>query len=140
MTSKIYLVEDHEIVREMVGNYIESFPDFEICGMAATGEEALESLVDEEVDLILIDTSLPGMSGIDLVRKVLTLRPALCCVIYSGHGETAYIEQAVRAGARGYVLKGNPEELADALRQVLSGETYLSEALRMGTRADIVEQ
>lgn len=139
MTSKIYLVEDHEIVREMVSNYITSFPDFEICGMAATGEEALESLADAEVNLVLIDTSLPGMSGIDLVGKVLALRPTLYCVIYSGHGETAYIERAMRAGARGYILKGNPDELADALRQVLGGETYLSEALLMGTRTDIAE-
>jgi DNA-binding NarL/FixJ family response regulator len=139
MTSKIYLVEDHEIVREMVSNYITSLPDFEVCGMAATGEEALESLVDAEVNLVLIDTSLPGMSGIDLVRKVLALRPTLCCVIYSGHGETAYIERATRAGARGYILKGNPDELAGALRQVLSGETYVSEALLTGTGPDIVE-
>ncbi len=128
MPARIFIVEDHPIMREMVREFLaEDASDLEVCGMAETGEEALEHLDGAEADLALIDVSLPGMTGIDLVKELLARRPGLPCVLYSGHGEAAYIERGLAAGARGYLLKGDPYELVGAIRQVLDGETYVSE-------------
>jgi DNA-binding NarL/FixJ family response regulator len=69
------------------------------------------------------------MSGIDLVREMNERRPALRCLMHSGHGEASYVDQALQAGAWGYVLKGNPDELLTAIRHVICGEKYLSRIL-----------
>lgn len=76
-----------------------------------------------------VDTSLPDMNGIELVRRLLDRRPDILCLMYSGHEETFYVERALEAGARGYLVKGNPRELPGAIRQVLNGGTYLSRAV-----------
>lgn len=126
MAHSIYLVEDHEIIREMVREFIAIEPDLIVSGAAASGEEALAALAEEEPELVLVDTSLPGMSGIDLVKRLVDRRPGLRCLMFSGHGEQSYVEKALEAGAKGYILKGRPEELTAAIRTVLGGDTYFS--------------
>lgn len=130
--ARVYLVEDHDVMREMIGEFLESHPGLTVVGCAATADAAFAELEGLDVELILVDTSLPDMNGIELVRRLLDRRPASLCLMYSGHEETFYVDRALEAGAKGYVLKGNPRELPGAIQQVLNGDTYLSQTLRQG--------
>jgi DNA-binding NarL/FixJ family response regulator len=129
MAIQVYIVEDHAIVRDLIGEMLAVEPDIAVRGAAASGEEALEELDGQAVDLVLVDTSLPGMSGIELTRRLREGQADLRCLAFSGHGEDPYVRKALAAGARGYVLKGTPDELARAIRTVMGGEIYLSEKL-----------
>ena len=138
MTARIYIVEDHALMRRTLTDFIDDLPGFEVAGGAETAEQALEEL-DElgegaaragAVDLVLVDTRLPGVSGIELVRALKERWPAIRCLMLSGHEERTYIDQALEAGAQGYVLKGKSEEIPEAIRRVLGGDVYLSAALQ----------
>jgi DNA-binding NarL/FixJ family response regulator len=131
MTLKqVFIVEDHPIMREALGDLIKSEPGFAVCGSAATGEEALQHLAGVAADLVLIDLALTGMNGIELVRVLRERQPDLRCLVLSGLREATYVRQALGAGARGYVLKGKPEELLEAIQEVSAGGIYLSAALQ----------
>jgi len=117
-------------MQRMMGEFINRMPDLQVYGMVATAQEALEQIPATGVDLALIDVSLPDMDGIHLVSELLEQCPALVCLMLSGHQESSYVQRALAAGARGYLAKGNPLELVDAIRCVLNGEIYLSESLR----------
>lgn len=117
-------------MRRVVLDFIASTPDLETAGSARTGEEALEELAATEADLALIDMSLPGMSGAELVAEVRVRWPDLPCLVLSAHVEAQYVTRALAAGAQGYVLKGDPYQLSVAIRQVLGGEVYLSKSVR----------
>lgn len=130
MTTTIYLVEDHPVMQRMLCAYLKRLPDLVLGGVAGTAAEALAALPESEAALVLIDVSLPDRSGIELVAQLHRQQPALRCLILSGHQEITYVKQALTAGARGYLEKGNPRELATAIQQVLAGEIYLSEHIR----------
>jgi DNA-binding NarL/FixJ family response regulator len=130
-TRQIYIVEDNPLMRGMLQEYIESLTIHEVVGSARTAEIALKELPGLAVSLLLLDVALPGMSGIDLVAEVATTRPEIACLMISAHHNLAYVRKALEAGARGYVLKGSPDELADAIETVLTGGTYVSGPLRM---------
>lgn len=98
--------------------------------MAATAEDASVDLEAAAPTLVLLDLSLPGRSGLDLLAEIQE-RWALPCIVLSGHGEKGYVGRALSAGARGYVLKGRPHEVIHAIRRVMKGEVYLSELLRL---------
>jgi DNA-binding NarL/FixJ family response regulator len=117
-------------MRDVVREYLESLPEFEVVGVASSGEEALERLGEGEAELVIVDNSLPGMSGIDLVAEVHQRWAELPCLMLSGHGQAAHVERALSAGALGYVLKGDPVELPEAILAVLHGSRYLSPQLR----------
>ena len=127
---RVFVVEDHPLMQQTLTECISAMPDAEVSGSAATGEDALEQLLDAKADLALVDMSLPKMSGADLILRLQTQCPQLLCLVLSGHREPGYVERALAAGARGYVLKGNPYELAEAIRMVLRGQIYLSKPLR----------
>lgn len=129
MAHRIYIIEDHAIMRDMIREFLESENDLQVCGSAATAEAAFADLEHLDADLILVDTSLPHMSGIELVSALWQRSPGVRCLMYSGHREPSYVEQALEAGASGYVLKGSPSELPRAIRQVMGGERYVSEIL-----------
>ena len=130
MGCRIYIVEDHVLMRDVLSEFIEGVPALDLCGAATTAEEALERMGQANPDLALIDVSLPRMSGIDLVRELHQRQPELPCVMLSGHQEVTYVERALEAGARGYVLKGDPFEIPRAIQCVLNGGTYLSGTMR----------
>ncbi|HSM09216.1 MAG TPA: response regulator transcription factor [Gemmatimonadota bacterium] len=132
--ARVYLVEDHDVMREMIGEFLESRAGLTVVGAAATADAAFAELEGLDVELVLVDTSLPDMNGIELVRRLLDRRPDILCLMYSGHEETFYVERALEAGAKGYLVKGNPRELPGAIRQVLNGGMYLSRAVRDGKR------
>lgn len=129
-TARIFVVEDHVIMQEMLYEFLSQEADLEVCATASSGEAALEDLAEASPDLMLIDLSLPGFSGLDLVISVKARYPGLPCAILSGHGERHYAEQAMAAGAQGYVLKGDPDELPGAIRQMIQGERYISKAMQ----------
>ena len=118
-------------MQEMLYEFIsEEASDMDVVGQAESAEDALDLLDELEVDVALIDVSLPKMTGIELVRKMQDCRPNIPCLLYTGHGESAYVERALDAGAHGYLLKGSPHELIDAIEQIAAGNTYISEELR----------
>jgi DNA-binding NarL/FixJ family response regulator len=119
-------------MREVLRDYLGALPGFEVCGESESAEEALEKLDAAAADLVLVDTSLPHMTGIDFVGEVAARWGSLPCLMLSGHGHEGYVQRALAAGARGYVLKGDPAELPGAIREVLGGHEYVSPRLRGG--------
>ena len=103
--------------------------DLAVCGDAGSAEAALEAFAEASPDLVMIDVSLPGMNGIELAQRLRDERPELKLVMLSGHREQSHVDQALRAGALAYILKGNAAELPLAVRRVMQGERYLSPAL-----------
>ena len=130
MTTQVYIVEDHSLMRQVMREAIEKMAGLAVCGVAASAEEALEDLRDLPADVALIDMSLPQMSGIDLVRLLRLSRPALRCLIFSGHKEPGYVRHVLAAGAQGYLLKGNPAEIRQAIATVMAGKQFISAALQ----------
>lgn len=126
----VFVVEDHSVMREMLREFLAMEADIEVTGVAESAEAALEQFADAVPDLVLIDMSLPGMSGIELVRRLRLEHPGLYCAMLSGHGEGRYLRQAFDAGANGYILKGEPDEVPRAIQQILQGERYVSEELQ----------
>lgn len=129
-TARIFLVEDHAYMLAMLQEFINQEGDLAVCETADSGEKALERLPDVTPDLVLVDLSLPGISGLELVSSLREHYPDIPCAILSGHGERHYAEQALNAGAKGYILKGNPDEIPPAIRQIMNGERYVSRALQ----------
>lgn len=128
--TRVYIVEDHPIMRQSLRAFIRRQEGFELCGEAESAEAALEEIDHTQPDLMLIDLSLPGMSGLELLEQIRQRYPALLCMILSGHGERSHVDHAMMAGARGYIVKGDTDELAQAMRQVSQGQTYLSELVQ----------
>jgi DNA-binding NarL/FixJ family response regulator len=134
---KIFIVEDHAVIRRGYISLIKRKPDLEICGEATSGEDALNAIPACAPDLVLIDVSLPGMSGVDLVRRLKVAQPGLATLVISGHEESLFVEGVLAAGARGYIMKEQaPESLVKAIYQVLKGEQYLSERMHKKLNSD----
>ena len=129
MQGRVFIVDDNDIVREMLRVYIMRQEDLAICGMAASGEEALEQDTDA-CDVAVLDVAMPGMDGIELARRLHERQPDLRCLMLSGHAKEVYVRGALEAGAIGYVMKGDPNAILDAIRQVLRGEGYLSQEVK----------
>jgi len=126
MTVRIYAVEDHELMRGMLVEFLSLVPGFEVSGFASSAEEALGDPSLSGTSIVLVDVSLPGMTGIDFVRELRGAGGGPPCVMLSGHRDPSYVRHALAAGAVGYVVKGNPEELVHAIRTVLGGGRYVS--------------
>lgn len=124
------LVEDHQLMRETLSNFLADVPEVDLIAAVGTGEEALRMCEQAKPKLALIDVSLPEMSGIELVREIRQRCPETVCLMLSGHQEVTYIRRAMENGARGYILKGDPIELIQAIEHGIRGEIYLSEAVR----------
>jgi DNA-binding NarL/FixJ family response regulator len=128
---RILLVDDHAIVREGFAEIINAKTDLQVCGHASTAGRALESVSRLKPDLVVVDLSLQGGSGLDLIKQIKTLHPQLPMLVLSMHDEALYAERCLRAGAMGYVMKQEEAEtVMQAVRCVLRGEVHLSEAVR----------
>ena len=130
---QIYIIEDHSVVREVLTTFIDRLDGFSVGGAAASGEEALDELGangEPQGLIVLVDLSLPGMNGVEFIASARARHPGLRCLVLSAHSVAQYVEAALSAGAAGYVVKGNPEELAEAVRVVGAGQQYLSPGLR----------
>ena len=129
MTS-ILLVEDHAIFAQALLRVLRERGHLDIVAVAESAEDALEQLSGLEVDLVLVDVSLPGKSGISLVLVLHEKYPDLPCVMLSGHLSPHYARSSLAAGARGYLVKDQAEEILAGIQRVLQGEIYVSEAVR----------
>lgn len=125
--SRVYLIDDHPLLRKGLRLLLQTESDLTVCGEASSAEEALLELPNSESDLVIVDISLPGMSGIDFIKRCKRLFPNLRFLVYSRHDETLYAERAIRAGALGYILKSAaPPLVLQAIRRVLCGSVFVS--------------
>ena len=124
---RIVLVEDHTILREGLRALLSADPDFEIIGEAADGREAVRLVEKQGPDLILMDLSMPRMTGMDAIREIKKRYPATKIIALTVHKTEEYLGTTLQAGADGYVLKdATHNELMMAIQSVLNGKTYLS--------------
>jgi DNA-binding NarL/FixJ family response regulator len=130
MPLRVSLVEDHPVLRDVLQEYIGRLPGVELCVVSPNAEDALDRFDGSMPDLMLIDLSLPRMSGIDLIRELHLRQPDLRCAILSGHRSPVYVRQAMEVGAHGYLLKGDPMEIERGLQAILAGKRYVSPDVR----------
>jgi DNA-binding NarL/FixJ family response regulator len=124
---KIHIVDDHPVVREGLSIRISLQPDLEVSGEAATEEEAIALANQTAADLMIVDLSLKGGHGLELIKRIKSLHPAVKMLVVSGFPESLYAERALRAGALGYVSKQDSnDKLIDAIRTVLAGRRFIS--------------
>ena len=127
---QIYIVDDHPLMRKGLAMTLEKEVGFDVCGQAESAEVALTEILKLKPDAAVIDISLPGMNGIELVKNLLHQEPNLKILIVSRHDEELYAERALRAGAKGYLMKLEAVEvLVSAVRQILNGGIYLSDKI-----------
>lgn len=126
---RIFIVDDHAILRNSLRSLLEGQPDMVVCGEAATAQAAAEQAARAEPDVVLVDVSLPDMSGIDLVRALRREHSELVMAMLSGHAERSYVKHALAAGANGYIVKGDSVELVKAVRALSRGERFVSRGL-----------
>lgn len=126
----VVLVEDHVIVREGLRALLEVDGDVRVVGEAGDGLKALELVESLKPDVLIVDVMLPGLNGLEVVRQAVSRVPNLGAVVLSMHSDEGYVMQALRNGARGYVLKcANREELIRAIREVAAGRRYIAPPL-----------
>ena len=126
----IVLADDHQVVRHGLRVLLEAEPEFRIVGEAGDGLEALEMLERLQPDVLVLDLMMPGMNGLEVTRQASQRSPRTGIVILSMHTNEAYVLEALRAGAKAYVLKSSTsDELVSAVREVAVGRRYLSSPL-----------
>ena len=131
MKSSIMVVDDHAIVLHGLKELINNEPDLEVTMTADTAERALDMLREQRPDIVVTDISLPGISGLELIKEIGRLHPDLPTLVLSMHDELVHGERALRAGAKGYLVKQEaPENVIAAIRKVLAGQRYLSERMQ----------
>ncbi len=124
---KIFLVDDHPLVREWLSNLVNQQPDLVMCGEAEDAPRALDGINASRPDLAVIDITLKRGSGIELIKEITRLYPEVAVVVLTMHDESLYAERAIRAGAKGYVMKRETtKNVIAAIRHVLEGKTYFS--------------
>jgi|SRR5215208_1635526 len=126
----ILLVEDHAGFAKALLNMLGQHPNLNVVSVAENAEQALEQLHELTVDLVLVDFSLPDMSGVNLLERLHSQFPDLRCAILSGHLLPQHARRALEVGARGYLIKDDPAEILTGIQRILKGEIYVSEGLR----------
>jgi two-component system NarL family response regulator len=126
--TRIMIVDDHPIVRTGLQSVFETYQDLEVSAAVTSGEEALSALASHATDVILLDLRMPGLTGIETLREVKKLKPAVHVMILTSFDLDEDIYQAVRAGADGYLMKNTPAtEIVSAIRMVASGKRHIPE-------------
>jgi DNA-binding NarL/FixJ family response regulator len=128
--ASIMIIEDHTVFGKALVRLLTEKANVDVVGVVRSGEEALEKLSSTNVDLVLVDVSLPTMNGIQLVAKIHEQFPEILCLMLSGHLTPFYVQRSLEAGARGYVLKDDIPGVLEGVERVLEGKIYISEALR----------
>ena len=127
---RVLVVDDHPIVRQGLALMIDQEPDLEVCGEAEEAASALAAIAATRPDVVLLDISLPGPDGIDLLKAIRAGDPHLPVLVLSMHDESVYAERALRAGANGYIMKQEAtENVLVALRRILRREMYVSDRI-----------
>jgi DNA-binding NarL/FixJ family response regulator len=137
---KVLLVEDHPLVREGLVNLISQQADLQICGEAGNELQALEIIRTVQPHVAIVDISLENGSGLDLIKSIKAMFPAVTVLVLSMHDESLYAERALRAGARGYVMKREAtKKVIQAIRCVLAGQLYVSDKIAAQLTEKFVE-
>jgi DNA-binding NarL/FixJ family response regulator len=136
-TARVFLVDDHALVRRGIAALLRMDGRYEVIGEAENGEEALRQISDRFdkalPDLLLLDLAMPRLDGLETMRRMHKQWPRLAVVVLSMHNDEQFVAQALRGGARGYLLKhAMDDELFEALGMVLRGERYVTPAIDMG--------
>jgi len=141
MATRVFIVDDHPLVREWLSALLRKQPDFELCGAAQDANDALPAMLVDPPDVAVVDLSLKGTSGLDLIKDLAEHLPATQAIVLSMHEEIFYAERALRAGARGYVTKVEAtDRILEAIRTVQAGQVFVSPNMlaaltaRMATR------
>lgn len=128
--SRVFVVDDHPIVRQGLAMLVNRQPDLTVCGEAEDAQAAMQSLTTAKPDILVLDISLNGPDGLDLLKNIRTRYPDLPVLILSMHDELIYAERALRAGAQGYIMKQEATDMVlVALRRILGHEIYVSERI-----------
>jgi DNA-binding NarL/FixJ family response regulator len=137
---KALIADDHPVVRQGLCRILEETSEVAVAGEAATGAEVLEKVFQNEYDVILLDISMPGRSGLEILREMKREKPDLRVLILSAYPEEQYAVRALRDGAAGYLTKESaPDELIIAIRKVVLGRKYVSSALAEKLAFDLEE-
>lgn len=132
---KIFLVEDHPIFRQGLVQILNSEKNLFLCGTAGNVDEALSAIARTKPDLVLVDISLPGRSGLELIKEIRLTNRTVKLLVLSMHDEAIYAARVLRAGGDGYIMKQeDPDEIVDAIRDVLEGHIYVSEEVMESTQ------
>lgn len=130
MKMSVFIVDDHPVVLEGTANRLGEEKDIEIAGIALSGEECLHKIRQLELNLIILDLNLPDISGLDLIEKIIEIKPDLKIIIFTGYGLDGYIKPCLERGAKGFVLKTSTFfHMVQAVRIVNNGGIYLDPAL-----------
>ncbi|MGH8678982.1 MAG: response regulator [Burkholderiales bacterium] len=136
---RVVLVDDHAVVREGYRRLLERTPEIEVVAEAANGEEAYRVICELKPDVAVMDINLPGIGGIEVVRRVIARLPQQKILMFSMHEDTVFSSRALQAGARGYVTKSSaPEALVEAVRLVAAGKLYISREMAQELAAQMI--
>jgi two-component system response regulator NreC len=124
---RILLADDHNVMRRGLRLLLESQPEFTVVAEAADGRQALEQAQATNPDVVILDIAMPNLSGIEAAQQMIAVRPGIAVVILSMHSDEGYVLRALKAGAKGYLLKDSAEgDLIDAIKAVRQGKTFFS--------------
>lgn len=127
---RVFVVDDHPIVRQGLAMLVNREPDLTVCGEAEDAQTAMQSMLACKPDILVLDISLNGPDGLDLLKNVRSRYPELPVLVLSMHDESIYAERALRAGAQGYIMKQEAtDRVLVALRRILSREIYISDRI-----------
>jgi len=133
-------VDDHPLVREWLTNLINQQPDLTVCGETESAPCALEAIAGSKPEVAIVDISLKDSSGIELIKDLKQCQPEVAVLVLSMHDESHYAERALRAGAKGYVMKRETtKKVIDAIHRVLEGKLYVSDAVAERITSQLVE-
>jgi DNA-binding NarL/FixJ family response regulator len=128
--TRVFVVDDHPIVRQGLSQLINRESDMMVCGEAEDARTAIDAIAPSKPDILIVDVSLEGPDGIDLLKTIRSRDPKLPVLMLSMHDESLYAERALRAGANGYIMKQEAtERVLIAIRQILAGEVYVSDRM-----------
>jgi len=128
--NRVFVVDDHPIVRQGLSQLINREPDLMVCGEAEDARTALDAIAPSKPDILIVDVSLDGPDGIELLKTIRARDAKLPVLMLSMHDESLYAERALRAGANGYIMKQEAtERVLIAIRQILCGEVYVSDSM-----------
>ena len=135
---RILIADDHAIVREGLKKVLAETPDMVVADEASNGQQVLDKVWENEYNVVVLDISMPGMSGVDILKQLRSERPKLHVLVLSVHPEEQYAVRVLRAGASGYLTKESaPDELIAAIRKVSLGRKYVSPSLAERLASDL---
>jgi DNA-binding NarL/FixJ family response regulator len=135
---KILIADDHAIVREGLKQILSESPDLVVAAEASSGQEVLDKIGKNDLDLVVLDIAMPGRGGLDILKEIKSLKPKLSVLILSMYPEEQYAVRVLKSGASGYLTKESaPVELVKAIRQISQGKKYISPSLAEKLAVDL---